>query len=210
MSHAPGLETWVGWVQRLAALAQNGLTFAQNHFDEERYTELQRLAAQMLAHIADAPTEKVQALLTQERGYATPKVDVRGALFDGERVLLVREVLDGLWTLPGGWADPGDTPRLAVEREIREESGFEARALKLAAVYDRALHGHTPLPFACYKLFFVCERTGGAARVSSETDGVDFFPVSDLPPLSLGRVTERQIGRMLEHARHPEWPTDFD
>jgi ADP-ribose pyrophosphatase YjhB (NUDIX family) len=202
---------WTRRIQRLAALAQNGLTFAQGQFDHDRYAEIQRLAAEMLAHIADVPTEKVLTLLAQEQGYATPKVDVRGAVFDGERILLVREVSDGRWTLPGGWADPGDTPREAVEREIREESGYEARAVKLAAVYDRARQGHTPsLPFATYKLFFICERVGGAARASAETDAVDFFSVHDLPPLSLGRVTARQIRRLLDQARHPEWPADFD
>jgi ADP-ribose pyrophosphatase YjhB (NUDIX family) len=205
------VATWVAWVQRLAALAQNGLTFAENHYDRERYEALRAIAAEMLASIADAPVEQVHEMLARQSGYTTPKVDVRGALFEGERVLLVREVLDGGWTLPGGWADPTDTPREAVEREVREESGYEARAVKLAAVFERARQGHVPPhPFAVYKLFFLCERVGGQARVSDETDAVDFFPVNALPPLSLARTTPGEIERLYQHARHPDWPTDFD
>ncbi len=209
MSHPA--EPWIAWARRIAALAQNGLTFSENHYDRERYEELRVIAAEMLARIGDAPVEQVREMLSRESGYATPKVDVRGALFDGERVLLVREVLDGGWTLPGGWADPNDTPRDAVEREVREESGFEARAVKLAAVYERSRQGHVPPhPYAVFKLFFLCERTGGEARTSSETDGVDFFPVNALPPLSLARTTPAEIARLYQHSLHRELPTEFD
>jgi ADP-ribose pyrophosphatase YjhB (NUDIX family) len=204
-------EAWALWAQRLAAIAQNGLTYAQNPFDHERYEGLRTMAAEMMARLAGAPAKDVRAMLALEGGYATPKVDVRGAIFDGDRVLLVREVMDGRWTLPGGWADPGDTPREAVEREIREESGYEAHAVKLAAVYERARQGHVPpLPFAVFKLLFLCECTGGAPSVSNETDGVGFFPIDELPPLSLGRIMPSQIRRLHEHSRHPDWPTDFD
>ena len=209
MSHPA--EPWVAWAQRVAAIAQNGLTFAANHYERERYEELRTLAAEMLAAIGEAPVERVRDLLAGQSGYATPKVDVRGAIFEADRVLLVREVLDGGWTLPGGWADPSDTPREAVEREIREESGYLARAVKLAAVYERARQGHVPPhPFAVFKLFFVCERTGGEAQTSPETDAVDFFPVDALPPLSLARTTPAEILRLHEHARQPGLPTDFD
>jgi ADP-ribose pyrophosphatase YjhB (NUDIX family) len=208
---AEAVERWLAWVRRLTAIAQNGLTFAANHFDRERYEELRAIAAAMLAQIGDAPIERVLGLLAGESGYMTPKVDVRGLIFEGDRVLLVREILDGHWTAPGGWADPGDTPSAAVLREIREESGYDARILKLAAVYDRTRQGHTPpLPFAVYKLFFLCERTGGAARLSDETDGVDFFPIDSLPPLSLGRITLAQILRLHQHHLHLDWPADFD
>jgi ADP-ribose pyrophosphatase YjhB (NUDIX family) len=208
----PGADTslWLRHARRVAALAQNGLTYARDRFDRARYEELRTIAVEMTAHVAGAPVTRVRELLEAQSGYATPKVDVRGAVFDQDRVLLVREVLDGLWTLPGGWADPGDTPREAVEREIREESGIEARAVKLAAVYERDRQGHPPFAFAAFKLFFVCERIGGEERTSDETDGVGFFPVSALPPLSLGRVLPRQIERLLEHARHPTLPTEFD
>ena len=207
----PSARPWVEWAQRAAALAQNGLTYNQNPFDRERYESLRRIAAEMLAHVGDAPLEKIEGLLADQVGYATPKVDVRGAVFDQDRVLLVREAMDGRWSLPGGWADPGDTPREAVEREIREESGYLARAVRLAAVVDRARQGNEPpLPFAVYKIFFLCSLEGGEPRGSKETLDVGFFPVDALPPLSLGRVTPAQIERLYVHQGNPDLPTDFD
>ena len=136
-------------------------------------------------------------------------MDVRGVLIRDETVLLVRERSDGLWTLPGGWADVGDTPGHAVEREIQEESGYEAKAVKLLALYDRNLHGHPPMAFHVYKAFFRCEITGGSPALSSETDGVDFFALDALPPLSVERVTAKQIARFFDHARHPRLADGF-
>jgi ADP-ribose pyrophosphatase YjhB (NUDIX family) len=206
-----GSTRWIDWAVRLQALAQDGLLYAQNSFDAERYGAIRQIAAEMLAEGSGWPAERIVGLFDQETGYATPKVDVRGVVFRDEQILLVRERTDGGWTLPGGWADPGDTPSAAVEREIREESGYIARAVKLLAVYDRASQGHQPPhPFSIYKLFFLCELLGGEASTSDETDGVAFFAADAVPELSLARVTPHQIARLFEHARHPEWPADFD
>ena len=124
---------------------------------------------------------------------------------------MVREVQDnGRWTLPGGWADVGDSPSTAVEREVREESGYEVRARKLVAVYDRNRHGHTPLAHHVWKLFFLCELVGGVAQGSIETEAAEFFAEADLPPLSIGRVTAAQIVHMFEYYRDPGRPTSFD
>jgi ADP-ribose pyrophosphatase YjhB (NUDIX family) len=127
-------------------------------------------------------------------------------------VLLVRERSDGKWTLPGGWVDVGDAPSFAVEREIREESGYLAKAVKLAALFDKnnPAHGHPPGILHIYKLFFVCELTGGTATISNETDGADFFPVNSLPPLSTGRATQSEIERLYQHHLNRGLPTDFD
>jgi ADP-ribose pyrophosphatase YjhB (NUDIX family) len=201
---------WLDWARRVADLAQTGLTYGTGPFDRERYAELQRIAAEMMGAYSDAPPERILGLLQLESGYATPKVDVRGVVFRGDRILLVREVEDGRWTLPGGWADAGETPSEAVEKEIREESGFDARAVKLLAVLDRDRHGAPPLPWRVYKLFIRCELTGGAPRGSIETDGVDFFARDRLPELSEGRVTPAQLQRMFEHLRDPDLPTDLD
>lgn len=201
---------WLDWAKRLQALAQTGLTFANNDFDRERYTSVMAIAAAMAAAGAGEDAEKLLGLYAAERGYATPKVDVRAAMFREGRILLVKERADGGWTLPGGWADVGDSPGRAVEREAREESGYEVRAVKLAAVYDRNRHEHTPLLYHIWKLFFICEITGGSPAPSIETEAVEFFARDQLPPLSIGRVTERQIAHMFEHHRHAERPTTFD
>jgi ADP-ribose pyrophosphatase YjhB (NUDIX family) len=131
-------------------------------------------------------------------------------VFSEERVLMVREVSDRAWTLPGGWADVNQTPAECVVREIVEESGFQARAVKLAAVYDYRKRNRLHHLDSIYKLFFICELTGGSARASIETSEVAFFPREALPPLSIGRTTAAQIERMFEHAANPGLPTDFD
>ena len=133
-----------------------------------------------------------------------------GGVFRDDQVLLVRERADGRWTLPGGWVDVNDAPSEAVAREIYEESGYRARAVKLAALIDKNRHPHPPGVHHIYKLFFLCELLGGDARASNETDAVEFFPVRDLPPLSLGRVLASQIERLYEHRLDPSLPTDFD
>jgi len=202
---------WLLWARELQAIAQTGLTFSNDRYDIERYQRLRAIAVAMLASGSGARVERISALFEQDLGYPTPKVDVRGAVFRDERILLVREISDGRWTLPGGWADVNQSARECVEREIQEESGFQARALKLAAVWDYRRQGHVSShPYSIYKLFFICELIGGAACPSLETSAVEFFPLERLPELSLGRVTPAQIGRMYAHRRNPELMTEFD
>ena len=205
---------WLVWARELQAIAQTGLTFATSACDRERYTTIRSLAAQMMATNSDADFGRVEALFAEQTGYATPKVDVRGAIFDEDaRILLVREIADaGRWTLPGGWADVNQSPSESVIREVREEAGLDVRVRKLAAVYDRARQGHTPPhPFHVYRLFFICDVVGGAPRAGLETSEVAFFGENEIPKeLSLERTLPHQIRRMFEHARDKDLPTDFD
>ena len=201
---------WLEWVRQVQAIAQNGLAFTRDAFDRERYTQLAELVAGLLSAQLSIPAATARELFEDEHGYATPKVDVRGGVFDGDRVLLVRERSDGRWTLPGGWVDVNDAPSEAVAREIKEESGYHARAVKLAALVDKNRHPHPPGVHHIYKLFFVCELLGGSPAASNETDAVDFFPVRALPELSTGRVLSSQIERLYEHRLNPGLPTDFD
>jgi ADP-ribose pyrophosphatase YjhB (NUDIX family) len=200
----------LAWARKVQAIAQNGLLFSQDSFERERYTQLKELADSILAAELDIPLGKARAFWDKEDGYATPKVDVRGGVFDGDKVLLVRERSDGKWTLPGGWVDVNDAPSEAVAREIYEESGYRAKATKLAMLVDRNKHPHPHSVHHIYKLFFLCDRTGGAAQISNETDGVDFFPVRSLPELSTGRALSSQIERLYAHQLNRALPTDFD
>jgi ADP-ribose pyrophosphatase YjhB (NUDIX family) len=202
---------WLRMARELRAIAQTGLAFSVDRFDRQRYERLRELAASMLAEGSGERYEVIIELLREGWGYTTPKVDVRGAAFVDGRVLMVREVSDGNWTLPGGWADVNQSAAECVVREIAEESGFEARARKLAAVRDYQRSGHPPRNVdSIYKMFFICEIIGGSARASDETSEVAFFARDALPPLSLGRTTAVQIDRMFQHAEHPELATDFD
>jgi len=203
---------WLQWAREMQAIAQIGLEYTEGPYDRERYHTLRALAVRAMAAHAAANPERIAALFEGETGYATPKVDVRGAAFRDGRILLVREAADeGRWTLPGGWADVNLTPAENVVREMVEESGFIVRVRKLAAVWDRSRHGHTPQPFHAYKLFFLCDITGGAPATSHETSEVAFFGPDEIPEdLSHDRVRPAQIRRMFEHYQRPDLPTDFD
>ena len=202
---------WLIWARELQAIAQNGLTFSRDRFDIERYHAVREIASTMMAAGSGSEIPIIADLFAGQSGYATPKVDVRGAVFRDDRILLVRERSDGRWALPGGWADINQSASEAVIREIREEAGFETTVRKLAAVYDRSRHDHSPpFPFHVYKMFFLCDLTGGAARPSDETSEVAFFPMGGLPELSLGRVLPKQVVRMFAHHREPHLPTEFD
>jgi len=202
--------TWLDWTKRLQAIAQTGLSYANDVYDVERYEALRDIVAEVIAGYADADLREIHGLLTGEAGHATPKVAVQGVVFQDDRLLLVRQRDEGAWSLPGGWVDVGESPGEAAVREVHEESGFRTEARKLLAVYDRDRHGHTPLPFHVYTLLFSCELIGGEATPSVETDAVDFFAEDALPGLSAGRVTAKQIARLFEHHCHPGWPTEFD
>ncbi|MDT8300979.1 MAG: NUDIX hydrolase [Sedimentisphaerales bacterium] len=202
---------WLDWAKRLQAVAQNGLTFAKNHFDIERYEQIQHIAAEILADKADFSTKDVINLFVREKDYATPKVDVRGAVFRDGRILLVKESSDGNWAVPGGWADVGESPSESVEREVQEEAGFTVRAERLAAIYDRSKHPHKPLMhYHVYKLFFICEITGGEPTTSEETEEVAFFDQNNLPELSITKTLPEQITKMFEYHYRPELPVYFD
>ncbi len=202
---------WLDWAKRLQAIAQNGLTFSESHFDIERYEQVRQIAAEMLADKTDAGIEDVLELFVREKDYATPKVDVRAAAFQDGKILMVKETSDGKWALPGGWADVGESPSQSVEREAWEESGFNVKAKRLVAVYDRSKHPHVPLMhYHVYKLFFICEITGGQATTSNETDEIAFFGEGDLPELSVTKILAEQIVQMFEYHRQPELPVYFD
>jgi ADP-ribose pyrophosphatase YjhB (NUDIX family) len=203
-------DIWNSLAQRIQAIAQTGLTYATSPYDVERYTELSAIAATMSA----GPEPKRIALATQlfaaGHGYATPKVDVRGVVFQGRRLLLVREREDGYWTLPGGWAEVGQSAAESVEREVREESGYVVRAVKLLACWDRNKHPHPPIPFHAYKLVFHCELLGGSPAASTETTGAGFFAEDEIPELSLTRILPEQIHFAFQCLDDPHAATAFD
>jgi len=202
---------------KVAALAQNGLTYGADDFDLDRYRKLSALAAELLAAVSDRPAEELAIELGRDSGYATPKIEVRGVVFDDrERVLMLREKTDGLWSLPGGWADAGDAPSIAVTREILEETGYQSTAVKLVGCWDRERHGHLPrLAAHVWKMFFLCRAGGPGTGPDQEPDALEtldvgWFALDALPPLSLGRVNPRQIERALAHHRDLTLPTEFD
>jgi ADP-ribose pyrophosphatase YjhB (NUDIX family) len=200
----------------LAAMAQNGLTYATDRYDLARYERLRSAAAEIMALLAGGDADEFRRALAAEAGHATPKIDVRGALFDDAgQVLLVREKRDGCWTLPGGWADALDPPSTAAEREFAEEAGLAVRATRLVAVHDGSRHNlHGRSPWHIYKLLFLVEQldTGQepVAGLDGETTDVGFFALDRLPELSTRRTTDAQLRLMWTHHTNPDRPTTFD
>ena len=207
-------QKWINWVQRLQASAQSGLAYTtEESYDAERYLQILEIVSEMTAVSSNLPLTKINNLWQAENGYATPKIDVRAGVFRNDAILLVRERADeDRWTLPGGWADVGDSPRSAIEREVLEESGFQTKATKLALCYDRSKHPHPPILFHTYKLFFLCEIIGGDAQISTETSEVRFFKQNEIPvdELSMSRVLPTQIDLLFAHYYNQAKPTDFD
>ena len=214
MSSSPD-PRWLEWAKRLQAIAQNGLAYADNPFDVERYEAVRAIAVEMLAAQTGIEPARLDKLFAADQGYATPKLDSRGAVFRQGKILLVRERSDGRWTLPGGWVNLYDAPSLSVEREVLEESGFRTRAVKLLALWDREQHGHPPLAYHIYKMVFLCELledkpVSGFQTDNAETNGVDFFAPGAIPPLSETRIMPAQIERLFELHADPDAPTEFD
>lgn len=201
---------WLEWAREIQSLSQTGLTYSENEYQVQRYGRLTEIAAEIVESHTGLSKEPVLENFMVQPGYATPKVDVRGAALRNGKILLVQERADERWCLPGGWADVGDLPSEMVVREVREESGFEVEARKVVGVYDANRSG-LPLEFYhAYKLVFLCEILGGQARPSNETLAVDFFSFDDLPPLSWERTNERHLAEVLAHHQDRNRPAAFD
>ena len=201
---------WLAWAREIEALAQSGRAFARDDYDRERYDRLLALAAEITAAHSTLSPEFFLADFREQVGYATPKIDVRGAVIRDGKVLLVQEKSDGRWCLPGGWADVGVTPAEMVVREVREESGFAFAVRKLAGVFD-ANRSQTPAAFYhAYKLIFLCELLGGAPDPDHEILAVDFFAFDALPPLSSNRTDTRHLAEVRAHLADPGRPAAFD
>jgi ADP-ribose pyrophosphatase YjhB (NUDIX family) len=203
---------WLTYGKRLQAIASTGVHFSRDQFDRERYQEIARIANEMLAALGNVDVERIEGLVSDfAAGYATPKVDVRGALIEDNAILLVREESDRLWTLPGGFADVGLSPAQNVEKEFFEEAGLEVSARRLYGVRHKASAGYSPDTRDFYKMFFLCEREGRAdARPGLETIEAGFFPIDDLPPLSRGRTIESDIAAAFLFATDFHRPAFFD
>jgi ADP-ribose pyrophosphatase YjhB (NUDIX family) len=201
---------WLIWARQIHQIGQTGSFFAGNEFDRQRYRQLIDIAIAMISQHLPESEDQIRVALCAQPGYITPKVDVRAAVFREGKILMVREMADGLWSLPGGWADVNDAPSAMVEREVREESGLIVKARKLVGVFE-GNHDREPLDvFHSYKLVFLCNYLSGDLQTSIETTAVDFFDPASLPPLSIHRTQERYIREACLHLQDPGKATVFD
>ncbi|MBB1510752.1 NUDIX hydrolase N-terminal domain-containing protein [Tessaracoccus sp. MC1756] len=192
----------------LTAISESALAYCTDDFDIGRFHRVAEIGRDLLQMVSRDELPPFDREVASTAGYTTPKIDVRGAVFDDDgRVLLVREILDDdLWTLPGGWCDVGETPRGSIEREVLEEAGVAVRAGHLAAVLDREVWGHQPpLDHHCYKMLFVCAPLAPVdlAYTSDETSEIGWFAVDALPELSVSRILPEQIALLHRHWQNP-------
>ncbi len=204
------VPAWLEWAREIQAICQTGLTYSTNHHDTFNYTRLMRIAAQITEAHAGPGRRSWDRIFLEQPGYATVKVDVRGAVVRENKVLLVRERADGKWSLPGGWADVGEAPGEMIVREIFEESGFSAVPVKVVGVFDANRAGRPLEFFHAYKIIFLCRFLGGAAAASDETSECGFFPFDNLPELSLNRTAPRHLEEIAAHLADQGRPAAFD
>ena len=198
---------WLEWAKQIQAISQAGLAYSKDIYDLERFEMLRDLSVEIMNQYTEVESDKIKTLFAGETGYATPKVDVRGVIFEQDKILLVREKLDGDWALPGGWADIGLSPKEVVVKEVKEEAGLEVQPVRLLGVLDKKFHDHPPAASHVYKMFILCEVTGGEAQAGLETLQVGYFGEDELPPLSEERVTLKQIQWLFQtrNSAHEVW-----
>lgn len=203
-------ERWLNWARRIQSIAQIGLEYAHNEYDVERNEKLIEIASEIMEHHTGESKNDIQKIYFNQKGYSTPKVDVRAAVVEDGKILLVKEKSDGKWALPGGWMDVGDTPAEAAVRETFEESGFNVEVKKIVGVYD-ANRASGPLElFHAVKIVYLCKLIDGEATPSFETTEVKFFPFDKLPVLSQNRTNQKHISDIKIHIEKSGSPTVFD
>ena len=196
---------WTEFAIRIQSLAQAGLAYCKNEYDMERYEELRRIAAEMIACETDLPIEKVRGFFCNETGYQTPKIDTRAAIFKDGKILLVHEN-NGTWSLPGGWCDVDQSVASNTIKEIKEETGLDAAAEKLIAVQDWRKHNRCNLPYGVIKIFVLCNVLGGSFEDNIETTEIRYFGKEELPEnLAVEKTTEEQIRLCFEAYESEHW-----
>jgi ADP-ribose pyrophosphatase YjhB (NUDIX family) len=201
---------WLDMAKRMQALAQSGLEYSDNKYDRDRYQQMRQLSLEIMHDFTELRMDKLVGVFASEQGYQTPKVDVRGVVFRGDQILMVRETVDGNWSLPGGWADVGLSPSEVAVKEVYEESGLVVVPERLLAVLDKKKQNHPPDLFHIYKIFILCRETGGELKGGMETSETGFFGPDKFPGLSVPRISTEQIRLMYEYKNDPLKPAAFD
>jgi len=194
--------------RRIQAISQSGLHFAINDFDRERYEELRSLSVRLVSTICDTEPERLQNLFTNETGFQTPKVDIRSVVLKEGKILMVREKLDGRYSMPGGFADINYSPSEVAVKEVREETGLNVRFNRVLAIADTDRHGFPPLPYHFYKIVILCDLVDGVLRDSIETSEAGFFDFDNLPELSVERNTPSFLEMIRKQLESPDTYAD--
>lgn len=198
-------------LKKLKAIADVGLLYSKNEYDTERYTEIHDLSLALLQQVSGHSMEVLKSSFPAATDYPTAKVDVRGMILSPDKkILLIQESADGKWSLPGGWADVGYTPKEVIVKECKEETGLDVNVKQLLAVFDKRAHPHPPQPFYVYKLVFLCEAVSTTITKGFDVLDVQYFDVAALPPLSEDRILQSQIELLYQKIRRGDSDAYFD
>lgn len=201
---------WLEWVAELQSIAQAGLAFSENHYDRDRYEKIRDLTVKILHEYTGVDHRKIRELFASEKGYQTPKVDIRSAVFDGDRILMVREKIDGKWSIPGGWADVNTSVSESAVRECLEEAGAVVKPKRIIAIHQADRHNEFIYPYTIYKIFVECELLNQSFIENMETHESDLFERNHLPELSTERNTREQIEMCFDAKKHAHFEALFD
>ena len=197
------------WAAELQSLAQAGLYYGKDVFDQERYQRIREIAAEMIRERSGLSPETVIKAFCSDTGYQTPKIDTRSAVIRDGRILLVRE-MTGRWSLPGGWCDYDLTPAQNAVKETKEEAGIDVHIKRLVAVHDKSTRNPPAYLFGVMKFFFLCEAEGGSFTANPETTESRWFAEDELPELEIGKTNEEQIHMCFACSRSDQWTVPFD
>jgi ADP-ribose pyrophosphatase YjhB (NUDIX family) len=201
---------WLEWATELQSIAQAGLTFGENQYDLDRYHKIRDLSVDILHEYTEMDHTKIRDLFASETGYQTPKVDIRAAVFNENKILLVHEKIDGKWSLPGGWADVNSSVGESAVRECYEEAGAVVTPKRIVAIHLGNKHNNHNFPFTIYKIFVECELLEYQFAENTETLGSDFFSLDMLPDLSFERNNPDQVKMCFEAKKCKTFETIFD
>lgn len=198
-------------LKRLKALADVGLLYCNNSYDKERYLALQEISFGLLQQLSGQAVDDLKSSFPPALDYPTAKVDVRGMVLSPDRkILLVKESADGKWSLPGGWADVGFSPKETIVKEVKEETGLDAIPKALLAVFDKRLHPHPPQPFYVYKMAIYCQLVSFEIQKGFDVLDVDYFDITKLPELSENRILKSQVELLYNKVVAADWQAYFD
>ena len=203
-------KKWLIWATELQSIAQAGLAFSTVSYDRDRYEKIRTLAINILHEYSDIEHDKIRDLFASETGYQTPKVDIRAAVFKEEKILLVKEKVDGKWSLPVGWADVNTSVSESAIRECFEEAGAVVKPARIIAIQHGNKHNLTNFPFTVYKIFIQCELIENNFTENTETLEAGFFPYESLPELSVNRNNHDQLEMSFEAKKHKFFEAVFD
>ena len=197
-------------IKRLKSISDIGMLYSKNEYDKERYSEMLEISYELLHKISGQEMTSLKNLYAENKDYPTAKVDIRGLILKDNKILLVKESTDNKWSLPGGWADIGYSPKEVIVKECKEETGLEVIPERLLAVFDKKFHPHPPQPYYVYKMVFYCKAISTAINKGFDVLDVQYFDVKKLPELSEDRILKSQVELVFKKASMPGADTWFD